>query len=280
MKTVLKLSAISMAIVIILSALAGCGNNGNDSGFSSSSGRPGFPDYIKTDTANNFKYDLYKTYAVITEYTGNEKDVTIPEVLEGVAVTKINERAFANDKNKDIIHSIYIPATVTDIDTVAFYNSQFLEEFKISSDNKNFYVKDGVLYAADKKSIVAYPENKKDEEFTIPKGITTINNSQFAFCNNLKKINFPSTLKVVGDYAFLSANQIKEITIPEGVEKIGYCAFFKCASLEKVALPSTLKSIDQTSFVGCTKLKNLSGYDNTSVKKVADELKINYTSLG
>lgn len=277
MKTVLKLSAISMAIMLMMSSLIGCNNNDNPS---SSSSRPGFPDYIKTDTADNFKYDLYKTYAVITEYTGNDKDVKIPDELEGVAVTKINERAFTNDKNKDIIHSIYIPTSVTDIDTVAFYNSQYLEEFKISSDNKNFNVKDGVLYAGDKKSIVAYPENKKDEEFTIPEGITTINNSQFAFCNNLKKVNLPSTLKIVGDYAFLSANQIKEITIPEGVEKLGYCTFFKCNSLEKVSLPSTLKSIDQTSFVGCSKLTNLSGYDNTSVKKVASELKIEYTSLG
>lgn len=278
MKTVFKFSAISMAIVLMISVLAGCNSENNNS--SSNSGRPGFPDYIKTDTANNFKYDLYKTYAVITEYTGKDKDITIPDEIENVAVTKIDERAFSNDNNKDIIHSVYIPATVTDIDTVAFYNSQYLEEIKISSENKNFSVKDGVLYTADKKSIAAYPENKKDEEFTVPEGITTLNNSQFAFCNNLKKINLPSTLKIVGDYAFLSANQIKEITIPEGVEKVGYCAFFKCAALESISLPSTLKNIDQTSFVGCNKLKSLSGYDSTPVKKVAKELDIKYTSLG
>ena len=58
----------------------------------------------------------------------------------------------------------------------------------------------------------------------------------------------PSSVTVIGDYAFAKCPNLANVTIPEGVTTIGRGAFKKCGELKSVKIPSSVKTIDQIAF--------------------------------
>ena len=81
----------------------------------------------------------------------------------------------------------------------------------------------------------------------IGEGITVIGENAFYNCYILKTVQMPSTLKEIGDSAFLGTC-VTEIVVPEGVTKIGKKAFADCKVLKSIQLPSTLTEIDEGAF--------------------------------
>ena len=70
-----------------------------------------------------------------------------------------------------------------------------------------------------------------------------------ALCPNLKHIILPSTLKVIGDYAFNKAPIVEEdLYLPEGLTKIGYMAFNLSKITGNLKLPSTIQYVGQQAF--------------------------------
>lgn len=64
----------------------------------------------------------------ITEYKGDEKEVQIPESVQGVPVTSIADGAFANNET---VEKVVLPSTVTTIGKGAFENCNNLEKIEI-----------------------------------------------------------------------------------------------------------------------------------------------------
>lgn len=89
----------------------------------------------------------------------------------------------------------------------------------------------------------------------IPEGVEEIRQDAFAGCYGLTTVKFPSTLKIIGDYAFNYTSLAGTIEIPEGVTKIGIQAF-KCDTQDanptftKVIIPSTVTEIGSQAFTG------------------------------
>ena len=81
----------------------------------------------------------------------------------------------------------------------------------------------------------------------IGEGITAIGKNAFYNCVNLKSVQMPSTLKEIGDSAFLGAS-FTEFVVPEGVTKIGMKAFAGCKGLKSIQLPSSLTEIGAEAF--------------------------------
>ena len=72
---------------------------------------------------------------------------------------------------------------------------------------------------------------------------------QAALCPNLKHITLPSTIKVIGDYAFYKAPIEEEnLYLPEGLTKIGFMVFGLSKITGNLKLPSTIQSIGQQAF--------------------------------
>lgn len=69
----------------------------------------------------------------ITKYVGNKTTVQIPNKINGLAVLKIGENAFADTKVK----SVTIPSSCTEIDWFAFYGCYALNTIYISSSVKS-----------------------------------------------------------------------------------------------------------------------------------------------
>ena len=72
-----------------------------------------------------------------------------------------------------------------------------------------------------------------------------------------QNIVFPSTLKIIEDYAVAWCFGLSSITIPEGVTEIGKGAFVLC-SASSVVLPNSLVRIGDYAFFGLSNASNIS----------------------
>lgn len=100
-------------------------------------------------------------------------------------------------------------------------------------------------------------ENKTITKVAISEGIEKLEMCAFSKCTGLTgTIEFPSTLKVIGDYSFNGCTGlIGDLNIPEGVTEIGQAAFQSCSALNgNLVFPSTLKVIKPYAFNQCKKI--------------------------
>lgn len=79
--------------------------------------------------------------------------------------------------------------------------------------------------------------NSKDEEITVPDGVTAIGDGAFKDCRNLKKVHIPDTVTKIGKNAFDFCCMLTDIVIPPSVTAIGFRAFVDCNSLTSITLP-------------------------------------------
>lgn len=106
-------------------------------------------------------------------------------------------------------------------------------------------------------------------------------NHCFENCSVLEEVNFPSSLKIIGDGAFKGCTNLVVASWPASLEAIGSYAFSGCKSLYTLTLPENLTAIGSSTFDGCEGLssvklysKNLSAlssvfsYNNAYIEKV------------
>lgn len=123
----------------------------------------------------------------------------------------------------------------------------------------------------------AYTINVK--EWTVPFGVTTIDDYAFSACTGMITVNLPESLQTIGSYAFNNCNALASVTLPSSLVSVGNYAFKNCNSLTSVdyaSLSSAVKFGDYA-FLTCAKLENLTmpanatlgtrayGYKSTSV---------------
>lgn len=90
----------------------------------------------------------------------------------------------------------------------------------------------------------------------VPEGYTTI--EDFAFdSSRIKGVELPSTLYVIGEYAFSDCKKLKSIEIPANVKRIGKGAFSSCAKLTIMRIPAGVTEVEENTFQFCTGLEVL-----------------------
>lgn len=88
--------------------------------------------------------------------------------------------------------------------------------------------------------------------------VVRIENSAFADgLMSITSIDIPSTVKEIGNYAFIQGYGLTSIIIPHGVRKIGHEAFRNCYQVQKLELPSTVTEIGIDAFAGMVKLRTV-----------------------
>lgn len=210
----------------------------------------------KTGEYNGFVYEKGQEYITLKQYKGTDKNVVVPATIENIKVTNIDSRCFENVNNKNIINSITLPSTITDISALAFYNSRFLNEI-ICNENIHYTSYDGVLYTSDMAGLVAYPENKENTEYDMPNSIIHIYNNAFSFCDNLKKVTLSENLDIIPDYTFAYNKSIETVTAKGDIKEIGFAAFCKCSNLESITLAESVEEINNNAIIFCDKLESI-----------------------
>ena len=137
--------------------------------------------------------------------------------------------------------SIYIPASLTDLNAKAFSEGGMIA-YEVSPDNPVYSSEDGIMFNKDKTELLHFPAKKQVESYSIPEKVEKI--GKFAFeCNQLNEVTFPEKLISIDDYAFFMSDKLTKVDIPNNVSFIGESAFSRCSNLKEVHLSENLETI-------------------------------------
>ncbi len=166
----------------------------------------------------------------------------------------------------DLVTSITIPASVVVIDENAFdswENCPNLEQLIVAEGNTNYTSISGVLYSADKTSILYIPYHLSGDVI-IPEGITEIDRYAFGGRNRIESVTLPEGIVTIGECAFENCTSLRSIILPNSIIEIGQYAFQNCSNLLSVTLPQSLQTINYGAFDGCIKLYVV--YNNSDIE--------------
>ena len=227
-------------------------------------------------------YDVYKDCAnisnVVIEPANNSYMDTADGLFNGIGSSASNKTATVNASNIYMIEALEAlgysvttqgssignkydtyPANMVkeigspnEADVVAYYN----EYTKVCDVFGTGNMENGYSGSnSGSGALAAFREGV--ETLNVNEGITSIGSMLFHsysgslykyYPKNLKTVNLPSTLKVIGHMAF-QGSAITNITLPEGLEEIGRSAFLN-TPLQEITIPSTVTTIGQSAFKG------------------------------
>ena len=186
------------------------------------------------------------------------------------SVTTIGNSAFESCSS---LTTLTIPASVTTIGANPF------SKLNLQLDNRSphFYVKDNVLFTADKKKLIAYCSTQTS--YSISDSVTSIGDRAFCGCDSLTSLTIPSSVTSIGDSAFWGCSSLTSLTIPSSVTAIGDCAFY-WSSITSLTIPNSVTSIGEWAFSRCLSLTSLTIPNSvTSISNSAFEYCKSLTSL-
>lgn len=180
------------------------------------------------------------------------------------SATYIGDNAFRGCSN---LANIEIPGSVAEIGSWAFFGCTSLININVAPGNAHYSSQDGVLFSQEGTVLVQYPA-KKEGEYALPEGVTSIGNYAFYNCTGLTSLILPESMNVIGQNAFYKFEGLQQIYLPSTLEAIGEDAFFGCVNLLEIDIPDTVTSIGAGAFANC---KNLEALDIPSyVRTIGD----------
>ena len=143
------------------------------------------------------KDDIKKIAEDALSYKENG-DIVLNEGLE-----EIGERAFMQTQ----IFDINIPKTVKKIGKDAFQETYDLINIYVNDENPYYKDIDGNLYTKDGKTLVHYASGKTEKLFSVPDGVTKLDDSSF-YMTSLEELILPESISTMNPYAIYSYEHI------------------------------------------------------------------------
>ncbi len=176
-------------------------------------------------------------------------EIIIPSEIEGHKVRDLADNLFSGTD----VTSVYVPATVTNINPETFENASELTEI-ICQEGGEYSSVDGVLYKNNGERLLKVPE-AKTEINEYPENLETI--EDYSFRNScVKEVSLPETVKNIEESAF-AFSKTEKIILPEAITTIPEMCFYGCGNLKEIVLPETIKTIKANSFSNCTALETI-----------------------
>ncbi|MFA6860257.1 MAG: leucine-rich repeat domain-containing protein [Clostridia bacterium] len=254
------------------------------------------PSSLNTFTNNCFNNcPNFTTFAV-------DCDNTVFTALDGVLLSKSQEQLYAYPSGRQASYSIphgvrtlcpysfcgttgltsvTIPSTIRNINIKTFDSCPALTEIIVDENSMYFKSVENVVFSKDGTDLILCA-NSKNGIYTVPFGVELIESYAFSNCKLLTRINLASTITTIGDFAFVSCDNLAYIdsnlsatfktingvlfnfestkivcypkgisstayTIPEEVVEIGDCAFYEC-SLTSLILQDNVTTISYKAF--------------------------------
>lgn len=85
-------------------------------------------------------------------------------------------------------------------------------------------------------------------------------------CASCKNTIIPSTVEIIGDYAFANTTSLTSINIPNSVKEIGSYAFKGCQGLKNIEIPSSVNYICEGAFSGCLGIEDVFCYNKPEIE--------------
>ena len=164
------------------------------------------------------------------------------------------------------IKKIILGANVCDIGKDVFKYCKEIVEFVVDEQNKKYSSDSmGTLFDKNKSTLLRFPSRPAEESYTIPDGVSRIENFAF-YWSTLRFINIPNSITQIGKKAFCNS-YIEDLTIPSSVESIGDNAF-DSSNVRTVTIHSPLKEVGNAMFLCCRLLESVSLDKN--IKRLGD----------
>ena len=216
-------------------------------------------------------------------------------------VAKVGSNLFLNCSS---LTSFTIPANMILYSTSyssytynAFIGCTALTEINVEEGGTEYASEDGILYSADKTTILYVPANKSFatvgglSTFTIPDSVQRLASGAFYSNQKVQKVVFGKGITKVDSSLFRDCAALKEVDMSAatGCTSFSSSMFVNCAAIEKVILPESVTALPMRMFDGCglkefaipstvATVGNYSFTDCTSLKKVFIPKEI--TSIG
>jgi hypothetical protein len=199
--------------------------------------------------------------------------VTVPK-----SVFYIGDLAFAGCTN---LTTVTIPHSVISMgsnawgivfsgrfETSVFENCGSLTSINVSEKNPEFSSIDGVLFDKAQKTLLLYPRGRQGA-YTIPNGVTKINDYTFEDCHGLKSVTIPESVTVIGYKTFYSCRSLTSINADSGnpaYTSIDGVLFNKakdsllvypCGRQGEYTIPQSVAYIENSAFFGSTGLTSI-----------------------
>lgn len=251
-----RLFCLSLALVLLVAALVGCGIRKEPEEPSDKASNV-ISDYASP--ATDFEYTENDGGITVTKYIGESDKIVIPATIDGKPVTEIG-KTFSMLQP---ITSVRMPNTVRTIGDLAFDQCRYLESVQLSA---------GLLTIG----AHAFRGCEKLKSIELPESLTTIGFGAFDSCTALKEIVIPKNVVTIDTEAFYLCTPDR-ISFAEGsrLENIGYCAFAG-AKITELTLPSNVRRLEGSAFAGCDLLTKV--ILNDGLQRIGSNV-FNYTGL-
>ena len=185
-------------------------------------------------------------------------------------ITTIGDHAFYKD---EYLSAINMPRKLELIDKYAFYGCDTLTFVRAGACSRLRRIEDHAFYSCTMLAELRLPNGltyigpwafawdrilgQEDTTLGLPSSLQVIDTGAFAFVNHHKKLNIPSQVTRIGDYAFLCDYYMEELTFSPGDQKltIGKAAFAGDNHMKSVDLSNRVAQIDRCAFAGCELLE-------------------------
>lgn len=208
-------------------------------------------DYVFLNCEKMANVKLSNKLKTIRGFNGCSNLASI-EIPDGVLT--ITSYAFSGCAS---LQSITLPASLTSVHPMSFYECSSLTSIDVDSKNVTFCSIDGVLFSMDKTQLICYPNGKADMYYEIPSSVSVIGDYAFEYNNNLINVTIPDGITSIGYNAFSCCKKLESIVIPSTIKVIKDTAFYHCESLSNVVILGEISEIPRSCFSGCTSLKNV-----------------------
>ena len=238
---------------------------------------------IREFRSGDYRYTVENDEVTITQYTGNDAEVTVPGSIKGMPVVAIDSTAFHHCDN---MRSVTIPDSVVRIGGLAFSKCYALEHVTLGRgireiDFSPFSFCEKMIYNKYKNGYyVGNEENpylalvsmasEDAETVTIHPDTVVVCGSAMKGCSSLRELFVSDAVVSIGSFAFSYCSSLETLYIPESVEAIGHMAFEHCDSLLNIvvsdksphfkSVDGILFSHDGTRLIKYTAGQNVSSY--------------------
>lgn len=222
---------------------------------------------------------------MLTEYSGNEEYVTIPDTIDGKKVVALAGRLFDGKtalksvklgKYTEMIgdecfsgctalYSVERLDGVWSIGAGAFEGTAWFEaktdEFVIEGDGVLIKYNGEATYVEIPDTVKhiggAFELNMNVTYVVIPDSVYTIGSYAFFSCEQLYAVDIGKQVQYIGMYAFNGCSKLASIKFPDSLEYIDACAFSYALSLTTVRLGSSVKYVGDSAFYCCSLLRSV-----------------------
>lgn len=239
--------------------------------------------------AQSFGSYKYLTYddgsVIITEYTGSETAIVVPDRINNASVVALGEDVFADNTT---LQSIRLNSSLEVIGDYCFYGCTALSELSfgkrvwsvglaafedtpwLAAQTEEFViVGDGVLlkYQGSATEVelpagvrhIAYAFNMNEQLISVraSEGVYTVGSGAFAYCTSLRSVELGDRLCMIGEGAFDGCEGLTSVALPDSLEYIGPYAFNYCIYLNEAKLGGRVSYIGEYAFRNCMRMKLL-----------------------